>query len=112
MVYFLLTFSIVTLCLGQIFLKMGSANMALLPNIFHLAFRPIFILALATYGVSMLSWIYVLQHMPLSRAYMFVSFAFIIIPVLSHFLFKESLNIQFFMGAALIISGVILTFKS
>lgn len=91
---------------------MGTADVTLLPSVFHLALRPIFILALFTYGISMLSWIYVLQHLPLSRAYMFVSFAFIIIPVLSHFLFKEPLNIQFFMGAALIISGVILTFKS
>ena len=111
MVYFFLTFSITTLCLGQVLLKKSALSIENLKHPLYLALDPLFILAIFTYGMSMLSWIYVLQHMPLSRAYMFVSSAFIIIPILSHYLFGEDLGIKFFLGACLIISGVILTIK-
>jgi drug/metabolite transporter (DMT)-like permease len=111
MVYFALIFSISTLCAGQILLKKSALLVSTLDHPLYLLLKPLFILALFSYGISMLSWIYVLQNMPLSRAYMFVSSAFIILPLLSCYFFGEQLNPRFFMGAALIICGVFLTLK-
>ena len=85
--------------------------LAHLPHPIYLALQPLFILALASYGLSMLSWIYVLQYLPVGRAYMFVSSAFILLPLLSHYFFGEQLGGRFFIGALFIIAGVILTTK-
>jgi len=111
MVYFFLVFSIATLCAGQLLLKKSALMIPNLPNLLYLAFKPLFMLALISCGLSMLSWLYVLQHLPIGRAYMFVSSAFIILPILSHYFFGEELNTLFFIGAFFIIFGVILTVK-
>ncbi|MFN7662348.1 MAG: EamA family transporter [Alphaproteobacteria bacterium] len=111
MVYIFLFFSITTLCLGQLLLKKSALILNTLPNPLYLAKNPFFICALACYGLSMLSWIHVLQFLPISRAYMFVSSAFVVLPILSHYFFNEPLSPRFFMGAAFIIAGVILTTK-
>jgi len=75
----------------------------------HLILKPLFIMALVSYGLSMFSWLYILQHMAIGRAYMFVSSAFIILPLLSHYFFGEELSARFFVGALFIMAGVILT---
>lgn len=80
-----------------------------LPHPFYLVLKPLFLIALLSYGLSMLSWIYVLQHMTIGRAYMFVSSAFILLPLLSHYFFGENLSARFFLGALFIMAGVILT---
>lgn len=109
MVYLFLTFSIVTLCTGQILLKKSALMIPHLTHPFYLLFKPLFIIALTAYGLSMLSWLYVLQHLAIGRAYMFVSSAFVILPILSHYIFGEHLSTKFFIGALFIILGVILT---
>ena len=109
MIYFFLAFSIITLCTGQLLLKKSALMIAQLPHPFYLIFKPLFLLALVSYGLSMLSWLHVLQYMPMGRAYMFVSSAFIILPILSYYFFGEELNARFFVGALFIMGGVILT---
>ncbi len=111
MVYLFLIFSIITLCVGQLLLKKSALLIANLSHPFYLLFKPVFIAALFSYGISMLSWIYVLQYLPVGRAYMFISSAFIILPLLSHYFFGESVSARFFIGALFIIFGVILTTK-
>lgn len=112
MVYFFLLFSLISLCIGQVLLKKSALGLSQLETPFHLALNPLFLTAVTIYALSMLSWLYVLQHLSLGRAYAFTSSAFILIPLLSHYFFGERLNIQFFLGAGLIIAGVILTVKS
>lgn len=111
MVYLFLTFSIITLCIGQLLLKKSALMLNALSHPVYLLLKPLFILALTSYGLSMLSWLYVLQYMAVGRAYMFISSAFIILPISSHYFFGEPLSIKFFMGALFIIIGVILTVK-
>lgn len=100
-----------SLCTGQLLLKKSALMLAQLPNPLYLGLQPLFILALVSYGLSMLSWIYVLQYLPIGRAYMFVASAFILLPVLSHYFFGEQLSARFFLGALFIVIGVVLTTK-
>lgn len=111
MIYACLAFSIVSLCAGQLLLKKSALMISSLSHPLYLALKPLFILALLSYGLSMLSWLYVLQHMAVGRAYMFVSSAFVILPILSHYIFGEQLSTKFFIGALFIVGGVILTTK-
>ena len=67
-----------------------------------------FFLALITYGVATFYWLYLLQTIPLSLAYPFTALAMVIIPITSFYLFNESLNEIFWVGAILIFMGIII----
>ena len=51
-------------------------------------------------------WLYVLQHMPLNRAFLFVSLTFVFVPLLAHFVVGETISPGTIVGAGLIISGI------
>lgn len=68
-----------------------------------------FIASLAIYGAATVLWILALQNLQLSRAYMFMSLSFIIVPVISMIFFGEALTVGFLIGLALIIAGVTVT---
>jgi len=58
-------------------------------------------------GISTLLWIWVLRTLPLSLAYPFMALAFIIVPVLGHFLLHEPLGVRNLLGGVLIALGVV-----
>jgi multidrug transporter EmrE-like cation transporter len=68
-----------------------------------------FIASLAIYGAATILWILALQNLQLSRAYMFMSLSFIIVPVISMVFFGETLSLGFLVGLGLIIAGVTVT---
>jgi multidrug transporter EmrE-like cation transporter len=63
---------------------------------------------LACYGLSSLFWLLTLRKLPLSTAYPMVSFGYILVMVISFYLFQESLSMQKWFGAAFISLGVLL----
>lgn len=65
--------------------------------------------SLAIYGCATVLWILALQHLALSRAYMFMSLSFIIVPVVSAIFLNEQLTPGFIIGLALIVAGVTVT---
>ena len=62
--------------------------------------------SLIAYVGSTAIWIYVLRDFPLSRAYIFMSLGFVLVPCMAYFLFGEQLNVYFVIGTALVIAGV------
>ncbi len=97
------------LATGQMLFKktaMSVPPLLSVEGITALAFNPWFWLALVLYGTATLLWILILQSVPLSLAYPFVALGFIIIPLASWFLFKETLTLSYALGAALIIAGL------
>ncbi|MGE4611174.1 MAG: EamA family transporter [Paracoccaceae bacterium] len=52
-------------------------------------------------------WVFVLRSVPLSFAYSFNALTFVIVPVLSALLLGEVLTMRNYLGAALIISGLL-----
>lgn len=65
--------------------------------------------AFAIYASATIFWVLALRQLPLARAYMIMAAAFVIVPVMSKYLFGEDLSRHFFLGAGLIAAGVVLT---
>ncbi|MBF87898.1 MAG: hypothetical protein CMJ14_07855 [Pelagibacterales bacterium] len=78
----------------------------IIESIFRAIQIPWFYMALLTYGLATILWLYILQRIPLSVAYPFTALAMIIVPIFSVFLFEEKLTYSYFMGSILVISGI------
>lgn len=106
--YLIILACVIALSIGQILFKVASGK---IDNITDLMTRPapaaILMLAIAIYGASTLGWIAALRSVPLSRAYMFMAAGFIIVPVVSHFLFNEPLTARFLLGAMMVAVGIV-----
>ncbi len=111
LVYTFLLGCVLMMSVGQVLFKKSAMLLPTLSHPIFLAFKPIFLGALCLYGVATICWVGALQFLPLGRAYMFMSFSFIFIPLLSWYFFGEALDIKFVLGIILIISGVLLTLK-
>ncbi len=95
------------IAIGQILFKMSSEKLVSDQSPFHtLAFNPVFISALAIYGLATLMWIYVLKSVPLTYAYSFMALTFVFVPILAFFMLGEQFTVRYFVGAVLIMIGL------
>lgn len=62
--------------------------------------------ALALYAVATILWTFVLTRMPLSLAYGAIALSFVLVPMVGHFAFGESISTAQAAGLALIVVGV------
>lgn len=104
-VFIILT--IISLSVGQLLFKMAASSFefsieGILNNLVNIKL----IIALAVYFFATIMWLLVLKATPLRVAYPFAALAFIIVPILAHFLLGESINWNTFAGAGLIAIGV------
>lgn len=100
---------------GQLVVKWRMSQVPTLPvpfkeKVFFLikyAFTDFFILSgfAAAFTVALM-WMTLINKMPLNVAYPFMSLTFITVPILSSFLFNESLSMNQIIGITLICSGV------
>lgn len=105
--YSVLMLCILSISLGQIFFKLSANTLKTSSSLLDLAFEPFFIAAIILYGITTIGWVWCLQEVPLSRAYLFMALAFVIVPMLGWFFFGETLDSRFFVSASLIISGIL-----
>lgn len=103
--------SVAGISLGQLLLKMAALNLknpdaigiwlaGFCINMYLMG--GVFLL-----GMSTLLWIWVLRTLPLSIAYPFMALAFIIVPLLAHFLLHEPFSLRNLAGGVLIAVGVV-----
>jgi undecaprenyl phosphate-alpha-L-ara4N flippase subunit ArnE len=94
---------------GQVLFKMTGLRLAERKGsgMLSLATDPYFVSALALYGVGTLIWIYVLRHLPLGQAYPFMALSFVLVPIASVLVFGESLGLRYWLGAGLIVAGML-----
>jgi drug/metabolite transporter (DMT)-like permease len=71
--------------------------------------EPVLYAALALYGLATLLWIWILARVPLSQAYPWVAAGAFLVPLLGWWIFHERPAPIFWLGVALIVSGVFLT---
>ena len=64
--------------------------------------------AVAFYFGASVVWVWVLQWLPISTAYPVMSLVFVLVPLAGIFLFKETQDLRFFFGVALIFGGILL----
>ena len=72
---------------------------------------PLMIAALALYGVATVLWVFVLRTVPLSAAYAIFALAFLIVPVLAHFVLDEPLPPNVLIGGVLIVAGILVAVR-
>ncbi len=71
--------------------------------------QPAFYAAIVLYGASTFLWVWILSRMPLSSAYPFMALPMVIVPVLAIFLFGEAQAASYWLGAALIAIGIVVS---
>ena len=101
----------VLMSIGQLLFKMGADQIQgsnLQSHIWQIISSPILIMACTLYALTILIWIWVLKHAPLSIVYPFTACAYIITPLLSYLIFDEKLNFQFIIGTAFLVLGIII----
>ena len=107
-VYGLLVLTPMTIAFGQVLFKQTGIQLAGRPDApFHsILFSPVFLVAVALYGIATLAWVYVLKIVPLSMAYSFMALTFVLVPLMAAFFLKEPLTVKYAIGACLIIAGL------
>lgn len=101
-----------SLAAGQILFKIAASQKTIdgqQLGLFSTLFTWPMILALILYGMTVLLYVFLLQQVPLSRAYMFSMGASTIVPILALVIFKEPITSRYLVGAGLVIVGVILS---
>ena len=101
---------------GQALFKKSALSVKKEPTIsfdvFTLFLVPSFWIAIFLYGTATLLWIYLLQTVPLSRAYPFAALGFVIVPCLAVILFGEKLSAYYLIGAMFVMIGVTITSRA
>ena len=105
---------------GQLLLKAGAAksgravagNGADLAGWFQLLTEPLVFGGIAMWIASTLTYLLVLSRTQLSFAYGFVSISYLLVPLLSQFVFGERIPTTRWAGMAIILVGVMITVGS
>ncbi len=110
--YILIITVVTTLAVGQLLFKMvgmriGDGGFQVLLQDQRAAL--LFGISLVLYGLATFAWIWALRQVPLTTAYMFMSLGFVLVPIMSHFVLGEALNIRIALGSAMIIAGIMVS---
>lgn len=106
----LILFTVFLLSTGQILFKLASADI----NLTYLGFIPSLVslkllIAFVVYLIATLLWLILLKGLPLRIAYPFSALAFLIVPTLAHFILGESIGWNTYVGACIIMIGIIVS---
>ncbi|MEO6928155.1 MAG: EamA family transporter [Casimicrobiaceae bacterium] len=102
--------------LAQLLLKAGTNTLGVisltrdtwLAMLWRMAHTGPFILGVACYGISLVTWVIGLSRVPVSIAYPLLSFGYIINAVAAHYLFGEAMSPMRWTGVGVVIVGVFL----
>ncbi|MBB6638147.1 EamA family transporter [Cohnella thailandensis] len=110
-VYLLL--NIILLVSGQILFKLGLEKMGgvSLSNAWSALLNIHIIIGLILYALATLVWFVVLSRMPLSTAYPIQSLAYVLGIIVALVMFNEPVSLMKWVGAGVIIIGVVLISK-
>lgn len=112
MTYFIAILCVLGIAGGQLLFKLSASHMHKSGSFFEPRSLMILFVALALYGITTLAWVWVLQKIELGRAYPLMALAFVLVPIGSHFVFGERFQIQYFIGVAMIMAGILVTVKA
>jgi multidrug transporter EmrE-like cation transporter len=94
---------------GQLLLKSGARHLTGLGRtdfMFAAARDPHVVSAIGAWGASTLCWLYVLRVAPLSRVYGLTSLGYVVVPLVSVWLFGEHVRRVHLFGMVLIVVGI------
>lgn len=119
MAYFFVALTILLTVYGQLILKwqvsqyphLVSAPFSAL-NIVTLLLKPWVISGFAAAFAASLCWMAAISKLPLSKAYPFMSFNFVLVALMAAWLFREQLDGYKIAGTLIIIVGVLVVSRS
>ncbi len=103
---------VVGLAIGQILFKMSAASLTETGSFFALKTLTTLFAAMMLYGITSIAWVWILQKTELGKVYPFMALAFILVPIGSHFVFGERFQLQYFIGIALIVLGIVIAVRA
>jgi len=120
MVYLFVAITIVGVVSAQLMLKKGLLEVGFVPTqlteflpFFVKAFTNIYVLAaLLCVTFASLSWLVAISKSSLGHVYPLIALEFMLVPLLSTIVFKESISIAGWIGIACIIIGVFLVLRT
>ena len=101
-----------TLSGGQLLFKRAAADIAGLPMgamLPALAGSPAWWGAIGLYGTATFLWVWILTRVPLSQAYPWAALGAVFVPLAAVLLLGETVTPIYWVGAALIAAGIVLT---
>ena len=97
------------MAVGQLMFKAASKSAGLSTGqsfVAGLATNIWFLGAVLLYGALTVMWVWILTIVPLSRAYPFIVFSFAVTPLGAAYFFAEPVNAYYFLGLAVILTGL------
>ncbi|GIL41365.1 EamA family transporter [Roseiterribacter gracilis] len=101
---------VVGFSIAQLLFKRAAQQVemtASLGTLWRLATEPAFVGALAFYAVGTLLYIWVLNRVPLSRAYAVFALQFVVVPIFGVIIFGEPASWRLFVGSMMIVGGIL-----
>jgi drug/metabolite transporter (DMT)-like permease len=108
-VYFAAFICVLGISIGQILFKITAQTYHKNSDPLDLVMLGWFCTALALYGITTIGWVWVLQKAELGKIYPLMALAFVLVPIGSHFIFGERFHLQYFIGVATIMIGIVIT---
>jgi len=108
-IYLLSFICVVGMASGQILFKMSAVSFEKSGNIFSIEALMTLTGAMILYAFVSVLWVWVLRYVELGKVYPLMSFAFILVPIASHYVFNELFSAQYFIGVLIIMAGIIVT---
>ncbi len=110
----LVLFAVVLAC-GQILFKAAAQSIKSpigfdAQTLFQLASNPFLLLSLAIYFAAALYWVLLLREIELSKAYLIIALALVLVPLAGTFLFREPFTDRLFIGIIIILVGLAVAF--
>ncbi|WP_054958546.1 EamA family transporter [Paenibacillus dakarensis] len=107
MAYIMLFLNIILLVAGQLVWKTGLEQHGgiHLGNFLSVLFSPLILTGILFYGLATVLWFFVLSRLPLSLAYPLQSLAYALGIVAAWYFFGESVPLNRWIGAAVIVIG-------
>jgi drug/metabolite transporter (DMT)-like permease len=101
----------VVLAFGQILFKAAAQSIKGpigfdLQSLLKIASNPNLLLGLAIYGLATVFWVLLLREIDLSRAYLVIALALVLVPIAGIFFFHEPLTARLFIGMIIILVGL------
>lgn len=114
--YFFVALTVLLTVLGQLLIKWQVNLAGTLPTNWHdkifflagLVFRPWMVIALCAGFAGTLCWMVALTKLPLSQAYPFTAFTFVLVTLGGAWFFSEPLTLTRIAGVIVIAAGIIL----
>ena len=106
----LVLFALALAC-GQILFKMAAQSIKGpmdfdLSSLVRLALNPYLLLAVTIYALSTVWWVWLLRSVDLSRGYLVVALALVLVPLAGTFFFREPFTARLVVGMIIILVGL------